>query len=114
VAEAARHHEAGRLRQAERLYRRVLADNPHHADCLHLLGLVAHQAGRSEEASQLIERAIALKDADPDFHNDIAGIYQSLGRFDQAVRHCRRAMLLTHLRQLSASTSRGRCTPRAI
>jgi protein O-GlcNAc transferase len=94
LAEAARHHEAGRLRQAERLYRRVLADNPHHADCLHLLGLVAHQAGRSEEASQLIERAIALKDADPDFHNDIAGIYQSLGRFDQAVRHCRRAMLL--------------------
>jgi protein O-GlcNAc transferase len=82
LAEAARHHEAGRLRQAERLYRRVLADNPHHADCLHLLGLVAHQAGRSEEASQLIERAIALKDADPDFHNDIAGIYQSLGRFD--------------------------------
>jgi protein O-GlcNAc transferase len=94
LAEAARHHEAGRLRQADRLYRRILADNPDHADCLHLLGLVAHQTGRSEEALQLIERAIALNDGDPDVHNDIAGIYQSLGRFDRAVRHCRNALAL--------------------
>jgi protein O-GlcNAc transferase len=94
LAEAARHHQAGRLKQAERLYRRVLASYPDHADCLHLLGLVAHQTGRSEEALQLIERAIALNGIDPDFHNDIAGVYQSLGRFDRAVRHCRHAMAL--------------------
>jgi protein O-GlcNAc transferase len=94
LAEAARQHEAGRLAEAERLYRRILADDPNRPDCLHLLGLVAHQTGRSEAALELIGRAIALNDADPDFHNDIAGIYQSLGRFDQAVAHCRRALAL--------------------
>ncbi|TMJ59656.1 MAG: tetratricopeptide repeat protein [Alphaproteobacteria bacterium] len=95
LAEAARHHQAGRLRQAERVYRRVLAGDPNQADCLHLLGLVLHQTGRSAEALQLIERAIALNGADPDLHNDIAGIYQSLGRFDEAVTHCRSALALS-------------------
>jgi len=94
LAEAARYHRAGRLKQAERLYRRILASNPHHAECLHLLGLVAHQTGRSEHALQLMERAIALNGADPDSHNDLAGVCQSLGRFDQAIAHCRKAMEL--------------------
>ena len=94
LAEAARHHEAGRLRQAERLYRQILAADPHHADCLHLLGLVVHRDGRSEEALQLLERAIALNGSDPDLHNDIAGLCQALGRFDDAVSHCRTALML--------------------
>src|SRR5947209_11877201 len=94
LVEAARQHEAGRLAEAERLYRRLLADDPDRPDCLHLLGLVAHQTGRSEAALELIGRAIALNDTDPDFHNDIAGIYQSLGRFDRAVVHCRKALAL--------------------
>src|SRR5216110_718799 len=92
LAEAARQHEAGRLAEAERLYRRLLADDPNRPDCLHLLGLVAHQTERSEAALELIGRAIALNNTDPDFHNDIAGI--SLGRFDRAVAHCRKALAL--------------------
>src|SRR5256885_6708896 len=94
LAEAARQHEAGRLAEAERLYRRLLADDPNRPDCLHLLGLVAHQTGRSEAALELIGRAIAQNGADPEFHNDIGGIYQSLGRFDRAVAHCRQALVL--------------------
>jgi len=94
LAEAARHHQSGRFVQAERVYRRILADDPNRPDCLHLLGLVAHQTGRSEAALDLIGRAIALNNADPDFHNDIAGIYQSLGRFEQAVAHCWKALAL--------------------
>ena len=38
VAEAVRHHQAGRLIDAEQLYRQILAINPRHADSLHLLG----------------------------------------------------------------------------
>jgi len=55
LAEAARQHEAGRLAEAERLYRRLLADDPNRPDCLHLLGLVAHQTGRSEAALEADE-----------------------------------------------------------
>jgi protein O-GlcNAc transferase len=94
VAEAARHHDSRRFAEAERLYRRVLAADPNHADCLHLLGLVMYQTGRPEMALEQIGRAIALNGAVADFHNDIAGIHQSLGHFDRAVAHCRQALAL--------------------
>ncbi len=94
LAEAASHHQAGRLAQAERLYRRILAIDPKHIDSLHLLGLIAHQTGHSDKALELIGRAIGLNGADPELHNDIGGIYQSLGRFDMAVEHCRKALAL--------------------
>ncbi|HYU11517.1 MAG TPA: tetratricopeptide repeat protein [Stellaceae bacterium] len=94
MAEAASHHQAGRLAAAERLYRRILAVDANHVDSLHLLGLIAHQTGHSDTALELIGRAIALSGTDPDLHNDIGGIYQSLGRFDMAVTHCRKAVAL--------------------
>ena len=37
---AARHHAAGRLRQAAAIYRRVLDRDPHHAVSLHALGVM--------------------------------------------------------------------------
>ena len=36
---AVRHHQAGRLREAEGIYRQVLRHQPGHADALHLLGV---------------------------------------------------------------------------
>lgn len=41
--EALRHHQAGRLEDAARIYQAVLKAHPRNADALHLLGLVAHQ-----------------------------------------------------------------------
>jgi Flp pilus assembly protein TadD len=38
-------HQAGRLNEAEGLYRQILAVDPNHADGLHLLGVMAHQRG---------------------------------------------------------------------
>src|SRR5205809_2783705 len=70
LAEAVSQHQAGRLAAAERLYRRILAVDPDHADSLHLLGLIAHQTGHSDKALDLIGRAIALNGADPELHND--------------------------------------------
>jgi len=56
---ALEHHRAGRLAEAEPIYRQVLAQQPDHPDALHLLGLIAHQVGRHADARLLIERAIA-------------------------------------------------------
>jgi len=92
--EAVQCHEAGRLPQAEALYRRVLAANPNHAHALHLLGLAAHQSGRTEAAAELIGRAIAINGAVADFHNNLGGVLQLLGRFDRAARAYRRAVAL--------------------
>ena len=42
-ATAVQHHRAGRLHDAEALYRRILATDSNHPDSLHMLGVLAHQ-----------------------------------------------------------------------
>ncbi len=51
---------AGRLNDAERLYRQVLAVNPRHADSLHLLGMIAYQTGQHQIAADKIRKAITI------------------------------------------------------
>ncbi|RXK53027.1 tetratricopeptide repeat protein [Oleiharenicola lentus] len=54
------HHRAGRLDQAEALYRRVRAALPNHFDAVHLSGIVALQRGRAAEAVELLSKAHRL------------------------------------------------------
>ena len=58
-ADAVAFHEAGRMAEAEALYRVILNAEPHNADALHLLGLVHFQTGRAEQAIRFIHDAIA-------------------------------------------------------
>ncbi len=53
-AAALQYHQAGRVKEAERLYRQCLTINPRHADSLHLLGLVAHAVFRETERWKLV------------------------------------------------------------
>ena len=57
---AVRHHQAGQLDEADRLYRKVLNTDPRNLHALHLRGALAHAAGRNEDAVKLIGRAIAI------------------------------------------------------
>jgi Flp pilus assembly protein TadD len=59
LATAMQHQQAGRLREAEVIYRQILVAQPNHPDALHLLGIIAFQSGRSNDAEELIRRAIA-------------------------------------------------------
>ncbi|MDQ5977544.1 MAG: protein O-GlcNAc transferase [Verrucomicrobiota bacterium] len=60
LQDAVVHHRAGRLDQAESLYRRVRAALPNHFDAVHLSGIVALQRGRTAEAVELLARAHRL------------------------------------------------------
>lgn len=60
LQDAVVHHRAGRLDQAESLYRRVRAALPNHFDAVHLSGVVALQRGRTAEAVELLSRAHRL------------------------------------------------------
>ncbi len=91
---AMQHHQAGRLAEAEALYRQVLERAPQHADALNLLGLLAHQVGRHEAAMELIGRAILVNNSNPDFHSNLGIVYQATNRLDEAVASYRRAIRL--------------------
>ena len=94
LAMALRHHQAGRLAEAESHYRKILALDQNHVDSLHLLGVIAHQVGRNDFALDLIGKAIALNDHNPAFHNNIGLAFDALARTEDAVVHYKRAIAL--------------------
>jgi protein O-GlcNAc transferase len=91
---ALRHHQAGRLADAEQLYRQVLQLNPQQADALHFLGVLNHQVGRNDLAVELIGKAIAQNDRMPAFHNNLGNALKAQGQLDAAVSSYRRALTL--------------------
>jgi tetratricopeptide (TPR) repeat protein len=93
-AEALRHHQAGQLAEAERLYRQILARDPRHADSLHLLGVLAYQRGEPQAAVDLIGQAIAINADIPFFHNNRGLALKDLGQVDAAAAHYERALAL--------------------
>ena len=94
LQDALAHHQAGRLREAEALYRALLETDPRNSDALHLLGVAAHQLGRHEEAIELIGRAIAADASRPEFHSNLGEVHRMLGRPAQAEHSYRAALAL--------------------
>ncbi len=92
LQEALRHHQAGRLAEAEGLYRRVLSVDPRQADALHLLGMAAQARGRLDEAHQLVSRAVELKPAEAVFISNLGVVLEAQGRFAEAEAAYRRAL----------------------
>lgn len=87
-------HGAGRLAEAEQVYRRVLAEAPRHADSLHMLGVIASQCGQPEAAVGCIEQAIAIKPSTAVFHVNRAAALLALRRLDDALAACQAALRL--------------------
>ena len=76
---ALQHHQAGRLADAETLYRQILAVQPNHAEALHYLGVLADQLGRHDLAEELIRRATVLDPNNFAAHFNLAKACRTLG-----------------------------------
>jgi len=94
IQTAFQHHRAGRLPEAEKIYRQILAQQPNHADVLHLLGTIQHAAGRYAEARKLIGQAITLSPLRPDFHGSMGATFAATGQTADAIAEYRRAIEL--------------------
>jgi tetratricopeptide (TPR) repeat protein len=88
---AMRIHEAGRLSEAEALYRGILAEMPYQPHALHLLGVLLHQQKRHAEAADLIMQALAIQ-PHPIFHSNLAAVYLDLNRLDDTIAHADAAL----------------------
>jgi predicted O-linked N-acetylglucosamine transferase (SPINDLY family) len=82
---ALEHHRAGRLADAERAYRRLLADRAAAPDVPHLLGVLLLQTGRPEGAEPLIAEAVRRRPDVVDFRVSHGDALAALGRFDAAI-----------------------------
>ncbi len=91
---AGQHHQAGRLAEAETIYRQVLAQQPDHARTLHMLGVLAGQTGQLDAAVELIRRAIAQHPEDAAYHNNLGKFLSDGERFEEAIAALRNAIAI--------------------
>lgn len=92
ISLAVAHHQAGRLAEAETLYRGILAQHPNDLNALNLLGVLARQTARPTEAAELLQRAAANPQAAADVHYNLGTALNDLQRWPDAATAFRRAL----------------------
>jgi len=88
-------HRNGKLAEAESLYRKLLAQNPHYADAWSFLGLIEIQRKNPAAGIDLIDRAIRINPRNPGFFVNRGNALRDLRRFDDALASFDRALGLT-------------------
>ena len=85
-------HQAGDLAAAADFYRQVIAQDPNHADALHMLGIAAYQLGLGEAAAEAIGRAVEVRKPFPEALGNLGTVLQSIGRMSEAEAALRQAI----------------------
>jgi len=94
IEQAIAFHRAGRLAEAERVYRSLLAANQHDPDALHFYGVLRAQTGDVAGAINLIERSLAVDPDAPQSHFHLASILSNAGHKAEALAHFERTLAL--------------------
>lgn len=118
-ARAIEAHRAGRIADAERHYRRVLAVRPEHALAWRHLGALLCQNGRYEEGAASLREHVAFAPESPAGHADLGRALRCLGRLDEAVAEYRLASQLgpddpSHWRELATVLTAAGRLPEAV
>lgn len=87
-------HQAGRLAEAEAIYRQVLRQSPREPDALHLLGLLSYQRKDYPAALELIGRAISYRHTEPGYFVNLGLVHEALQHVDEAIACYRKALAL--------------------
>ena len=94
LEQALEHQRAGRLQEAEAIYRHILTQEPDQPDALHLLGVIALQSKNHGSAVELIKRAVELKPTVPVYHVNFAHALRASREVAEAITAYRRAIAL--------------------
>jgi tetratricopeptide (TPR) repeat protein len=91
---AVKHHQAGRLREAEGIYRRILEGDPNNPHALHLLGVLASQVGQNDSAVEYLRRAIAQNPTAAQYQCNLGAALVTAGRIEEAIETYQRVLVL--------------------
>ncbi|MEM5384679.1 tetratricopeptide repeat protein [Paraburkholderia phymatum] len=87
------HHQAGRLGQAQALYREILAQEPGQPDAQHFLGLLGCQLGQYDAGLALMEQSLAAR-REPAYLNNLGNMLREHGRLEEAIARYQEAVRL--------------------
>ena len=93
LEDAIAHHRAGRLPEAEKLYRAALSAEPAHAGANHNLALITFQRGQGEASLGHFKRALSSDPSQPLYWLSYGRALLSVGRLPEAVTLLRQARL---------------------
>jgi predicted TPR repeat methyltransferase len=102
---AVAHHRAGRLAEAERLYRSIIASGAPVAQAHNNLGFLLHQRGDNAEALAEYRKAVAINPDDPGALNNLGSMLRELD--DTEAEACYRRALSIKPDHLEANNNLG-------
>ncbi len=88
------HHKAGRLREAETVYRQILATDPMDPGGLNGLGILACQVGKYDAAVDSLRLAVMVEPTVAAFRSSLGDALAHLNRLDEAEAEYRTALRL--------------------
>jgi len=91
---ALEHRDAGRLIEAEAIYRQILQTDPNNVDAHAELGTLLTDTGRPQEAEYHYRQALAQNPANAVVHYNLGNALRKLGRLDEAERCYRKTVAL--------------------
>ena len=94
VETAKNHYQAGRLQQAEDIFKQVLEVESNNVGALYYLGMIAYQANKNEMALRMFKKAIAIKPEEPFFYVDLGNVFFKKNKLDEAASSYRNALEL--------------------
>ncbi|MFN3659069.1 MAG: tetratricopeptide repeat protein [Pseudolabrys sp.] len=94
LTDAVNLHRQGQLREAEKLYARVLKAQPGNFDALHLSGLAKAQSGQMGEAYRLMSAALKINPRAADAWTNLANVLHALKREPEALDAAQKALAL--------------------
>lgn len=89
---AAADHRAGRLQDAERVYKDILEAEPGNGDAHHMLGILDGESGDFRRAAVSLERAVAIDPGNPNYQFNLGNAYKMLDQPNRAAASYRRAI----------------------
>jgi len=85
-------HNAGRLDEAENIYRQIVAAAPQNDQALCFLGVIAQQRGDRQSAVDLLSKSLRLEPKNAVAHANLGSVCLENGDVDAAIGHLQRAI----------------------